>query len=328
MAMNNWMEDLEDDRVMNTIILPASHDSGMAYKETSTSTLSPTTKSNACTHRLNIAEQLAAGIRWLDVRLKAKDTGDRCFHGGALGESSLQVANAIIDFLNDNPKEVVIVLLTKSGDGTYDTFLDNLIARHKAKKKEDDPAYDRMQPMHGRDAWQIAKLTLGDLRGRVVVAMDKPPEGQEKQKNRRIVRAKLKKHDAKTKVVADNVEPFSGTAAKGKYSYMLNSGGSYSNSNDSKTIKSRQKERFDNLKPRVAAVMPVYYTTNTSSIGLRATSIETQDKQMWKDQTKPKWAAIAFAKDINSKLVYNAVMMDFATEERCQFIRTEAAKVE
>lgn len=328
MALNNWMDDLDDNRTLNSIVMPASHDSGMATKETKTFKTSPTSKANACTQELNIGEQLAAGVRWIDVRLKDKSPDiDRCFHGGALGEKADQVAKAIIQFLNANRSEVVIVLLTKSGDATYDRFLGLLNRYHAYYSQGGDPAYGRI--VHpGAIVRQIPALTLGQLRGRVVVAMDKPPKSQHKTENRRIVRAKLKKHDAKDALVRESdVERFSGTAGSGKYSYMLNSGGSYSNANSSKAVKSGQLSRNANLKPRVSDIMPVYYTTNTAPIGLRVTSIESADREMWKNSTLPKWARVAFGKDARAKLVYNAVMMDFASEGRCAFVRQMAENV-
>ncbi|MEN9797831.1 MAG: hypothetical protein RL653_1527, partial [Pseudomonadota bacterium] len=193
MALNNWMGDLPDDRKLNRVVMPASHDSGMAEKLTDLKAWRPASRANACTQVLSIEEQLTAGIRWVDVRLKSYEGEFRCFHSTAYGETMDSVAQGIISFLDANPTEVVVVLLTKSDEDSYHPFLTALQgASRRAPAAIGRAPFAAINPMP--HTYQVAQVPLGQLRGRVIVAMDNPPDGFADYP--RIVRAKLKKYDA------------------------------------------------------------------------------------------------------------------------------------
>lgn len=315
--LNEWMSAIPDDRKLNQIILPASHDSGMAEKVTDLQSFRPASRANACTQELTIKEQFEAGIRWVDVRITPYNNVHRCFHSTAYGEKLTDVAMGLMEFLDANPTEVVIVLLTKSHDDSYGLFLDAL--KHCNQT--------RMAPINaGTHGNQITALQLGSLRGRVIVAMDKPPSLLTAP-DPRILRAKLKKFDAKKAVKLTDIGTYSSDEADGKYEYMLNTAGSYSNSASVSTILSTQKDRAKYVKDVVGASLSVYYTTNTSPIGLRITSIKAADQGMWQQDNLEKWAPIAFQKVDGKFPLFNAIMMDFASEGRCFMVREQAEKL-
>lgn len=315
--MNDWMSEIDDDRTMDSMILPGSHDSGMVKRLMNRGVTA--TIANACTQKLAIKEQLEAGVRWMDIRIDKKL---RCFHGNSHGESLASVADGIISFLDENPTEVVIVLLTKSyiskkippSEDAYTGFLKALHGLCAFKRPPVPPGH----------LSRLSRFSLKSLRSRVIVAMDKPPPARGA--NKRIVRALLKKYDATAPFDSADLGRFSKADAGDRYDFVFNSAGSYSKANDSRTILKKQKSRADFIKKATRRLMAVYYTTNTSKIGLRATSIEAADKAMWKNAQVLQWSPVAFAMGKGGRPLFNCVMMDFASEERCNFVRTEASE--
>ena len=63
---DNWMSEVDDNRTLNEIILPGSHDAGMG---TIYSCGWPATEANARTQTLSIGEQLNAGARYFGASL-------------------------------------------------------------------------------------------------------------------------------------------------------------------------------------------------------------------------------------------------------------------
>jgi hypothetical protein len=335
MAGYDWMSLLPDSTTLNKLIMPGSHDAGMAIKATDTTSGSLASIANACTQDKLISEQLQCGARWFDVRISTtKDKtattkypkGMRCFHSTAFGEPLKQVADGICQFVVDNPTETVIVLLTKSQDEAYFAFLDAI----ETYSSDWQGAFNEIQaPIHR----QIGGLELRQVRGRVIVAMDKPPKRAKSSKM--IIKAKLSKWDADKKFKDTDHYNWS-TVDSGKkadsnqYSFILNTAGSYSKSSSDSTIRSRQEDRAKFIKEKFTTTtryfMHVYYTTNTSEIGLRSTSIQQADTANWSDTNKAKWRPVAI-QSLGGWPVFNTVMMDFVSDARCDFIRTEAAKL-
>ena len=313
-ALHRWMSEIADNRKLNSFVIPGSHDSGMAENETDTKRFRPASRANACTQTLNIASQLNAGIRWLDVRLQTYQNVQRCFHSTAYGEPATQVATAVADFVRDNPSETVIVLLTKSADDSYPYFLQQL---NNAIGPAMFPAI-----AGGGHENQLSALTIGALRGRVVVAMDKPPANVNV--GHGIVRAKLKKYKAEKALKLSDIATFSAEDANGKYEYVLNTAGSYSNTNTVATIQQRQQQRAGFVESAVGPCLGVYYTTNTSPIGLRWESIKAADQGMWQQDQVERWAPVAFRKVGGNYPNFSTVMMDFVSEGRCFFVRDQA----
>ncbi len=235
--MNDWMSEIDGLRTMDSMILPGSHDSGMVKRLMNRGVTA--TIANACTQKLTIKEQLEAGVRWLDIRIDKKL---RCFHGDSHGESLASVADGIISFLDENPTEVVIVLLTKSYISkkippSEDAYTGFLKALHGLCKKIKPP------PVPPGHLSRLSRFSLNSLRNRVIVAMDKPPPARGA--NKRIVRALLQKYDATAPFDSANLGRFSKADAGDRYDFVFNSAGSYSKANDSPTILKKQKSRAD-----------------------------------------------------------------------------------
>lgn len=312
MAMNNWMSEIDGLRQLNSIVLPGSHDAGMVKELSNRGGLA--TIANAVTQLLPVKKQLEAGVRWLDIRINKQL---RCFHSAAEGETLDSVADGIISFLDENSSEVVIVLLTKSDESAYPAFLrklHGLCALHPA------PVYP-----NGHNN-QVALVSLNSLRNRVVVVMDEPPPNL--QLNHRIVRALLKKYDAKDSFQEKNLMLFDADKADGQYNFVLNTAGSYSDANNTTSIQEGQRTRLQNLKEaNTNLFMAVYYATNTSPIGLRWSSIEAADEATWHQAELNKWGKDAFGSSRQGgRPLISCVMMDFVSEERCLYLRKMATQ--
>jgi len=111
----NWMSKLKDDRNLNQIVFPGSHDAGMSVCDRCTSpewVTRPMTK----TQKWNIAQQLIAGSRYFDIRLcsNPKDGKHlRTYHRnskgwGCDGEFFNNFFKQTGEFLMAHPNEFVI----------------------------------------------------------------------------------------------------------------------------------------------------------------------------------------------------------------------------
>ena len=116
----DWMKDLDGSLRLNEIILPGSHDSGTQHVQ-----LGFVTKCQG----LSVAEQLEAGVRYLDIRLAIADAEDpgarqmRLVHGFTKGRTgpmpwavSMYLDRVLDDcaaFLKAHPTETVILAVKK-----------------------------------------------------------------------------------------------------------------------------------------------------------------------------------------------------------------------
>tara|TARA_R110002072_G_scaffold174770_2_gene330337 strand:- start:1199 stop:2248 length:1050 start_codon:yes stop_codon:yes gene_type:complete len=345
MAGNDWMAALANTKRLHEITMPGAHDAGMVKKLMNKSA-GMATLANAACQELPIGTsdwetkggtscpspfrtQLHAGVRWLDVRLESRPTvcggpsGYRCFHSTTYGETSGSIASGVIDFLNQNPQETVFVCLTKSSTNSYAAFYTDLVNAHTATAVQGAPPFTPYAPTGHNN--QVAALKMGSVRGRVILVMDKPPAGLTR--NYRIIRAKLGKYGGKETFDPTTYLAFNRTEAGDKYDFVLNVAGSYSNKNNTKDIIKGQRKRMENVKAGWNDARPwlgMFYTTNTAPIGLRTTSIETQDKHMWKEGNRSEWSRLAFQnRRLTNAPVANIVMMDFTDGRRCQFVVDE-----
>lgn len=143
----NWMASLSDQRSISDLVIPGTHDSG-AY-------VIPTDLGE--TQDWNIAQQLAGGIRFLDVRIADSGLSSYPFeirHGfETLGNFHQLVLNPVNDFLNSNPGEVV--LMSVKDEDTLDKmrFLNEVVYAPGSKFF----------------THADATTTLGQVRGRIVL---------------------------------------------------------------------------------------------------------------------------------------------------------------
>jgi hypothetical protein len=120
MPLNDWMS-AYGNRTLGEMILPGSHDAGTNAQESVLHGFAATA-SNSITQNLTIAQQLAAGTRFFDLRLKAKDGAVVAHHttagigayGGRL-DDSIQAAAV---FCRNNPSEIVILRISHTATST------------------------------------------------------------------------------------------------------------------------------------------------------------------------------------------------------------------
>lgn len=158
-ARTSWMNEIKDDTLLSDISIPGTHDSAARIVDTMTGTW-------AQTQSMTIYDQLTAGVRFLDLRVRY-NTGvyynvEMC-HGsitiwnGNGGHLTLyQVIGDIKTFLNNYPSETVIVCI-KEDDGSNESNIVSSINQIKAE----DPSF-----------WYQKSATpkLGEVRGKMVVA--------------------------------------------------------------------------------------------------------------------------------------------------------------
>ncbi len=132
---NEWLKGLPDSISIGDINLPGSHDAVAINKHHNTP--------YSC-HSTTIPEQLEAGIRLLDIRIKVKGhnpnysfaTCHGKFFGGSLHFNEYQSLKSVLDecsaFLKNNPSEFIIMMLKiddwngKDKEGMYEA-LDSLL---------------------------------------------------------------------------------------------------------------------------------------------------------------------------------------------------------
>lgn len=146
----SWMGALPDATFLNDIAMPGTHDSGA----TKDYILAGTAKCQS----LSIAEQLALGVRFFDIRLRRVDGELHVYHGYVDQELSFdEVLSACYAFLAENPSEALMMCIKEEYDasGTNGAF-DAMVS---AKIKE-NAAYWHTTP---------AVPTLGAVRGKIVL---------------------------------------------------------------------------------------------------------------------------------------------------------------
>ena len=123
-SLNNWMGVVADQTSIAAMSIPGTHDSG-ATKE-------PVSGTAKC-QNLSIADQLNAGVRYLDVRCRHIDNAFAIHHGAIYQNLNFNdVLNACINFLNSNPTETIIMSVkeehtpsnnTRTFEQTFDTYV-------------------------------------------------------------------------------------------------------------------------------------------------------------------------------------------------------------
>ncbi|WP_232539017.1 phosphatidylinositol-specific phospholipase C [Chryseobacterium sp. JV274] len=125
-AMNSWMSGLQDNISISKISIPGTHDSGARVD-------APVVSGTAKTQDLSIAEQLNAGVRFLDIRCRHIDNSFTIHHGAIYQNLNFDdVLNACYTFLNSHPSETIIMSVkeeydasntTRSFEQTFDSYV-------------------------------------------------------------------------------------------------------------------------------------------------------------------------------------------------------------
>ncbi len=123
-AGNDWMTPLNGALPLSQFSIPGTHDSGARFE--------PVSGTAKC-QNLTIAEQLSAGVRFLDIRCRHLDNAFTIHHGSVYQNINFtDVLNAVYAFLNANPGETVIMSVkeehtaentTRSFESTFDSYV-------------------------------------------------------------------------------------------------------------------------------------------------------------------------------------------------------------
>ncbi len=123
-AGNNWMASKSNLLLVSQLSIPGTHDSGALYE--------PVSGTAKC-QNLSIADQLNAGVRFLDIRCRHINDAFAIHHGSIYQNANFNdVLNAVIGFLNSNPSETVIMSVkeehtpsgnTRSFEQTFDSYV-------------------------------------------------------------------------------------------------------------------------------------------------------------------------------------------------------------
>lgn len=124
----SWMGAIPDATPLNNIAIPGTHDSGA----TKDMILSGTAKCQT----LSIADQLNAGVRFFDIRLRRVNGSLHVYHGQVDQKLTFdEVLTACYTFLADNPTEVLMMSIKEEYDasgtnGAFHTMVANKIGEN------------------------------------------------------------------------------------------------------------------------------------------------------------------------------------------------------
>lgn len=143
----NWMAWIDDNISLSDITIPGTHDSGAIRSDF-------IGKFSQC-QSLTVADQLSAGVRFLDIRLKLSNGSLDVYHG--IVDQQLDFATVRTkckEFLAAHPSEVILLCI-KQEDDSNPSFPSAV-----QKAIEEDP-----------DLWytENAIPTLGEVRGKIVL---------------------------------------------------------------------------------------------------------------------------------------------------------------
>ena len=189
-SLSSWMGDIPDDVLVTALSIPGTHDSGcidgpMGF---------------AKTQNLDIAAQLDAGIRFLDIRLAHYQDDLHVHHDVVyMGKSYKDVLQICVDFLSQHPSETILMSVKEEerfdgplGDFAPSELLNRLLrgdpeSRENTRSFDDEfehqtwqrletapPFYNHAAPSAGGHPVTTAPAftsatTLGDVRGKIVL---------------------------------------------------------------------------------------------------------------------------------------------------------------
>ena len=151
--LNNWMQDIEDNRLVCKMSIPGTHDTG-AY----------TGNAWVKTQDKNIEQQLNSGIRFFDIRLVHDNGVLKLCHGSHIFNTTFvgDVLKTTVEFLKEHPSETVIMTIKRDHDLDNDGATKYRIALTKALE------VDRALTPYMVKSFR-SNFTLGDLRGKMLI---------------------------------------------------------------------------------------------------------------------------------------------------------------
>ena len=145
--LSNWMSMIRDDVLLKKVVIPGAHDAGTAGLPYL-----------AETQDRNVADMLACGIRYLDLRVaKTKDGELKIYHGPFKGVTLDSVIAQINEFLLAHPTEAIIADFQHfDGDGERDVQAKVLAGLPVVRANGDFVDF-------------VDSLTLGEIRGKCLI---------------------------------------------------------------------------------------------------------------------------------------------------------------
>ena len=163
---NNW-----NARPINQLFIPGSHDALIPISETEGGRWyirNVFAKRFGSTQYHNIGLQLNNGYRYFDIRLQNTSDGYRGLHSpmkgiGALGSYWKETVASCYQFLEENPKEFIILRIDKSEDG----FEEELIKQELETRKTYTPG--RLYSDLGGQDENLATTPINQVIGKIVI---------------------------------------------------------------------------------------------------------------------------------------------------------------
>lgn len=163
-AASDWMgQSVADDTSLADLTIPGTHDSGA----TTNGTPVPNT---ANAQSMSLGDQLDAGVRFVDLRLKADADGNMHVYHGPIRQpqSGAEALQDVSDFLEKHPGETVLISIKNEGstggqnDIDFQNGVEGLMAQHP-----------------GLFSGTSTVPTMGEVRGQAVLIRryDTPQEG-------------------------------------------------------------------------------------------------------------------------------------------------------
>ena len=144
----DWMKDIPDNTKLSQMTIPGTHDScslfGICCARTQTWTL---------------VEQMRAGLRFFDIRLRRIDNTLRAYHGFVDQKETFdRILVYAFDFLDKNPSETIIMEIISEYESK------NCTKSFSELYEEDTKTYkDKIVSYNSKD------ITLGEIRGKLLV---------------------------------------------------------------------------------------------------------------------------------------------------------------
>lgn len=241
MANKDWMGALDDDRALNTLVMPGSHDASMYECKAGTS---QSTVNGTITQFDDFAVQLEAGARFFDIRIYKTGGVLRAGHFasksraiiGAYGPTFADILQEFPRFLTRHRGETVILKISLSKSASAD-------AVRLIETQWTNFLFESSAPR------ALAAATLGQLRQKIVVVFDKPTGTVTK-----------KMH------VASKTVPAAGTLPTGRSTLWLQ-GEAPKGNRIAKVVAKQNVERAKVAGARLAPHLAMFYLTITASKG-------------------------------------------------------------
>ncbi|UXI70166.1 phosphatidylinositol-specific phospholipase C domain-containing protein [Tahibacter amnicola] len=148
---SEWMANVADKRLLRDMSLPGTHD---------TMTYDLDNYDSAQTQAKSLAQQLAAGVRVLDIRCRRINNRFHIYHGFVTTHFNFDdVLLTVTDFLADHPSETVLMRIKPEGNESSTMSFEDVFDTYV-----DDSRYTNY-------FWRGTStgVTLGDVRGKIVV---------------------------------------------------------------------------------------------------------------------------------------------------------------